>query len=57
MGINKIHQRPELDQAIQTLTQAVESLDSLIKIMQDSQKTLRSWLEPGQEIGWIETND
>lgn len=57
MGINKIHQRPELDQAIQTLTQAVESLDSLIKIMQDSQKTLRSWLEPGQEIGWMETND
>lgn len=43
-----------LDEAIKTLEGAVEKLDEMIKIMQDSQATLRSWLEPGNKIGWIE---
>lgn len=43
-----------LDEAIKTLEGAVEKLDEMIKIMQDSQATLRSWLEPGKTIGWVE---
>lgn len=43
-----------LDEAIKTLEGAVEKLDEMIKIMQDSQATLRSWLEPGKPIGWME---
>lgn len=43
-----------LTEAIKTLEGAVEKLDEMIKIMQDSQATLRSWLEPGKPIGWIE---
>lgn len=45
-----------LDEAIKTLEGAVEKLDEMIKIMQDSQATLRSWLEPGKPIGWIDEN-
>lgn len=43
-----------LTEAIKTLENAVETLDDMIKIMQDSQATLRSWLEPGKPIGWID---
>lgn len=43
-----------LTEAIKTLEKAVETLDDMIKIMQDSQATLRSWLEPGKPIGWME---
>ena len=49
-----IKEKAPLDQAIETLENAVETLDDMIKIMQDSQATLRSWLEPGKEIGWID---
>jgi prefoldin subunit 5 len=50
----QIKAKAPLDQAIETLENAVESLDEMIKIMQDSQATLRSWLEPGKNIGWLE---
>jgi prefoldin subunit 5 len=50
----EIKAKAPLDQAIETLENAVESLDEMIKIMQDSQATLRSWLEPGKDIGWVE---
>jgi prefoldin subunit 5 len=53
----QIKAKAPLDQAIETLENAVESLDEMIKIMQDSQATLRSWLEPGKNIGWLEEND
>lgn len=43
-----------LDEAIKTLEGAVAKLDEMIKIMQDSQATLRSWLEPGKNIGWMD---
>lgn len=46
--------RPPLDEAIKTLEDAVESLDEMIKTMQESQALIRSWLEPGKNIGWIE---
>lgn len=52
--MKQIKAKAPLDQAIETLENAVESLDEMIKIMQDSQATLRSWLEPGNNIGWIE---
>ena len=55
--MKEIKAKPPLDQAIETLENAVEKLDEMIKIMQDSQATLRSWLEPGKPIGWIEEND
>ena len=45
-----------LAQAIKTLEDAVETLDEMIKIMQDNQATLRSWLEPSKPIGWMEEN-
>ena len=50
----EIAARPPLDEAISTLEGAVAKLDEMIKIMQDSQATLRSWLEPGKTIGWVE---
>jgi len=52
--MKEIKAKPPLDQAIETLENAVEKLDEMIKIMQDSQATLRSWLEPGKPIGWME---
>ena len=52
--MKEIKAKPPLDEAIETLENAVEKLDEMIKIMQDSQATLRSWLEPGNKIGWIE---
>jgi exonuclease VII small subunit len=52
--MRKIKTQAPLDQAIESLENAVESLDEMIKIMQESQATLRSWLEPGKEIGWVE---
>ena len=52
--MKEIKAKAPLDQAIETLENAVEKLDEMIKIMQDSQATLRSWLEPGNKIGWIE---
>ncbi len=50
----EIKAKAPLDQAIETLENAVESLDEMIKTMQDSQATLRSWLEPGNTIGWVD---
>ena len=50
----EIKAQAPLDQAIETLENAVEKLDEMIKIMQDSQATLRSWLEPGETIGWMD---
>jgi prefoldin subunit 5 len=54
--MKKIYTTPPLDEAIQTLKAAVDQLDEMIKTMQESQAMLRSWLEPGKEIGWIEEN-
>jgi hypothetical protein len=56
MAMKPIKEKSQLEQAINTLEDAVESLDEMIKIMQDSQATLRSWLEPGKSIGWIDEN-
>lgn len=55
--MKEIKAKPPLDEAIETLENAVEKLDEMIKIMQDSQATLRSWLEPGKTIGWMEQNE
>jgi prefoldin subunit 5 len=52
--MKKIYTTPPLDEAIQTLKSAVDQLDEMIKTMQASQATLRSWLTPGKEIGWME---
>jgi prefoldin subunit 5 len=52
--MKKITEPAPLQQAIETLEDAVETLDEMIKTMQDSQATLRSWLTPGKEIGWID---
>ena len=52
--MKEIKAKAPLDEAIETLENAVEKLDEMIKIMQDSQATLRSWLEPGKTIGWVE---
>ena len=52
-----IYRQSQLQDAIETLTKAVAELDEMIKIMQDNQKTLRSWLEPQEKIGWIEENE
>lgn len=49
-----IKAKAPIDQAIETLENAVESLDEMIKTMQESQALIRSWLEPGKDIGWIE---
>jgi hypothetical protein len=43
-----------LDQAIKALSDAIETLDEMIETMQSSAATLRGWLEPGKEIGWID---
>lgn len=58
MKIDKklIHAAAPLDEAIETLQDAVDTLDDMIKMMQDNQALLRSWLEPGKEIGWMEEN-
>lgn len=52
--MKNIHSRPPLEEAIKTLEDAVAKLDEMIKTMQESQATLRSWLEPGEKIGWME---
>lgn len=52
--MKEIKSRPPLDEAIATLESAVAKLDEMIKIMQESQATLRSWLEPGKPMGWME---
>ena len=54
--MKEIKAKAPLDQAIETLENAVEKLDEMIKIMQDSQATIRSWLEPGKTIGWLDEN-
>jgi prefoldin subunit 5 len=45
-----------LDQAIKSLSEAIKTLDEMIETMQSSAATLRSWLEPGKEIGWVDEN-
>lgn len=57
MGLKKIHAPAPLDQAIKTLEDAIETLDDMIDQMQKNQALLRSWLEPGKEIGWMEENN
>lgn len=52
--MKEIKAQAPLDEAIKTLENAVAKLDEMIKIMQDSQATLRSWLEPGKTIGWVD---
>ena len=45
-----------LDQAIKSLSEAIETLDEMIETMQSNAATLRSWLEPGKDIGWVDEN-
>jgi prefoldin subunit 5 len=52
-----INAKPPLDQAIETLQGAIDTLDDMIADMQANQALLRSWLEPGPVIGWVEDND
>lgn len=52
-----IHAPAPLDQAIETLQDAVDTLDDMIQQMQANQALLRSWIEPGKPIGWVETNE
>lgn len=52
--MKEIKAQVPLDEAIKTLENAVAKLDEMIKMMQDNQATLRSWLEPGKTIGWID---
>ena len=54
--MKKIHSPAPLDQAIKTLEDAIETLDDMIDQMQKNQALLRSWLEPGKEIGWMDEN-
>jgi hypothetical protein len=56
MAMKKIHEPAPLEQAIKTLSEAIETLDEMIETMQSNAATLRSWLEPGKEIGWIDEN-
>ena len=46
-----------LDQAIKSLQDAIDTLDEMIETMQSSSQTLRGWLEPGKEIGWVDENN
>ena len=52
--MKKIHEPAPLDQAIKALSDAIETLDEMIETMQSSAATLRGWLEPGKEMGWID---
>jgi len=45
-----------LEDAIKTLEGAIESLDEMIKTMQQSQELLRELTSPPKPIGWVETN-
>jgi prefoldin subunit 5 len=54
--MKKIYDPAPLDQAIKTLSEAIETLDEMIDTMQNNAATLRSWLEPGKEIGWVDEN-
>ena len=54
--MKKINEPNPLDQAIKSLSEAIETLDEMIETMQGNAATLRSWLEPGKEIGWIDEN-
>lgn len=54
--MKKIYDKAPLDQAIKTLSDAIETLDEMIEDMQKNQALLRSWLEPGKEIGWVDDN-
>jgi prefoldin subunit 5 len=56
MAMKKIYEPASLDQAIKTLQDAIDTLDEMIDTMQSSAATLRSWLEPGKEIGWVDEN-
>lgn len=54
--MKKIYEPAPLDQAIKTLEDAIKTLDDMIENMQKNQALLRSWLEPGKEIGWVDEN-
>jgi hypothetical protein len=56
MAMKKIYDPAPLEQAIKTLEGAIETLDDMIDTMQKNQALLRSWLEPGKEIGWLDEN-
>jgi len=55
--MRKIYMKTPLEQAIDSLTKSINSLDEMIKSMQESQATLRSWLTDSKEIGWIDGKD
>lgn len=52
--MRKIYMKTPLEQAIDSLTKSINTLDEMIKSMQDSQATLRSWLADSKEIGWVD---
>lgn len=55
--MKKIIKPAPLDEAIENLDKAITHLDEMIKTMQDSQATLRSWLTDTKEIGWVDGKD
>jgi prefoldin subunit 5 len=52
--MRKIYMKTPLEQAIKSLSDSIDTLDQMIKSMQESQATLRSWLTDTKEIGWID---
>lgn len=55
--MKKIYISSDIEDAIYTLDQAVKTLDEIINQMQKNQETIKSWLQPRQEIGWIDQNE
>ena len=48
--------KPPLAQAIETLEDAIGTLDEMISQMQANQALMRKWLEPQEVIGWVDEN-
>ena len=55
--MRKIYMKTPLEQAIESLSKSIDTLDEMIKSMQESQATLRSWLTDTKEIGWIDERE
>ena len=55
--MRKIYMKTPLEPAIESLSKSIDTLDEMIKSMQESQATLRSWLTDTKEIGWIDERE
>lgn len=55
--MRKVYMKSSLEQAIESINKSIDTLDDMIKTMQESQATLRSWLTDSKEIGWIDGKD